>query len=151
LNLLAIDCGTKTGWASLLNGECRQSGVQSFELKRGESSGMRFIRFNAWFCEMLDLVNPKITVYEMAHLRGGHASEVLQGMVTLIQINCAKKNIQYTSVHSMSLKKFATGSGKASKDMMLKLAKEKFHPGIIDDNEADALWILEWAIKEFKS
>jgi hypothetical protein len=42
MNILTLDLATKTGWASNILG--RRSGVVEFQLKRGESPGMRFLR-----------------------------------------------------------------------------------------------------------
>jgi len=148
MNILALDCGTKTGWASEIDGRI-ESGVQDFSLKRGESKGIRFLRFNTWLNDMLELIKPHIVVYEMAHLRGGHATEILVGMTTRIEEFCESKNIEYSSVHSAMLKKFSTGSGKANKEDMMKAATLKFGRLIDSDDEADALLILEWAKQEF--
>lgn len=150
MQILTIDCGTKSGWACNANGRI-ESGVQSFELKRGKSKGMRFIRFNAWLHEILELTKPELVIYEMAHHRGGAATEVLIGMVTRIEEECEKQGIDYTSIHSLTLKKFVTGSGKIKKEKMLEEAKEKFGPHIQDDNEADALWMLHWAKEEYET
>lgn len=148
MNILALDCGTKAGWASEVDGRV-ESGVQDFSLKRGESKGIRFLRFNTWLKIMLELIKPHIVVYEMAHLRGGHATEILVGMTTRIEEFCESKNIEYSSVHSAMLKKFSTGSGKANKEDMMKAAALKFGRAIDSDDEADALLILEWAKQEF--
>jgi hypothetical protein len=45
--------------------------------------------------------------------------------------------------------KFATGSGAAKKDKMIESAKNAFKVKIIDDNQADALWLLALASKEY--
>lgn len=148
MNILTLDCGTKTGWASMVNGRV-ESGVQDFSLKRGESKGIRFLRFNTWLNYMLELVKPYVVVYEMAHLRGGSATEVLVGMTTRIEEFCESKNIEYSSIHSKSLKKFATGKGNASKEDMMRAATLKTGRVIDSDDEADALLMLEWARKEF--
>ena len=148
MNILTIDCGTKTGWASLVNGRI-ESGVQNFSLKRGESKGIRFLRFNTWLVGMLELVKPHVVVYEMAHFRGGSATEILVGMTTRIEEFCESKKIEYSSVHSATLKKFATGSGRASKQDMMKMASQFFAKTVDSDDEADALLILKWGMKEF--
>ena len=149
MNILALDCGTKTGYATnLLNGE--GSGVVDFKPKARESGGMRFLRFASWLSEMFDLVKPDLVVYEMPHNRGGSATEVLNGMVAIVQKECASRGIEYTTVHSATLKKFATGSGRAGKEDMVQRAIEVFNKRILDDNEADALWLLEYAKEEFK-
>lgn len=148
MNILTIDCGTKTGWASFIDGHF-ESGVQDFSLKRGESKGIRFLRFNTWFNAMLKLTKPDVVVYEMAHFRGGHATEILVGMTTRIEEFCENNNIEYSSIHSGTLKKFATGKGNASKADMIKMAGQFFAKVVESDDEADALLMLKWAMKEF--
>ncbi len=149
MNILALDCGTNTGWASEVDGRV-ESGVQDFSLKRGESKGIRFLRFNTWLNGMLELIVPHIVVYELAHFRGGHATEILVGMTTRIEEFCESKNIEYSSVHSAILKKFATGKGRANKEDMIKMARTKFNrPDLSSDDEADALHALAWAKQEF--
>ncbi len=150
MNILAIDPGSCCGWASLVDGRI-ESGVQDFSLKRGESKGIRFLRFNTWLNSMLELVVPHIVVYEMAHFRGGHATEILVGMTTRIEEFCESKGIEYSSVHSATLKKFATGKGRANKEDMIITARVKFNrPDLSSDDEADALHALAWAREEFR-
>lgn len=149
MNILAIDAGTKCGWAAWKDGKL-ESGVMKFEMKRGESAGMRFIRFNAWLRDMLLVkIWPEMVIYEMAHHRGGAATELTIGMVTRIQEECERRKIEYSSVHSAMIKKFATGKGSAEKKEMIKEARRRFNINIIDDNHADALLILAWAKEEF--
>lgn len=58
--------------------------------------------------------------------------------------------LSYVSLPVPTLKKFATGSGGAGKDVMLAAAK-RYWPGVkfADDNEADARWLLKWAVEKF--
>ena len=147
MNILAIDTGTKTGWAIDCNG-MEESGVQDFSLKRGESAGMRFFNFRVWLERMLNKFPVKLVVYEQSHHRGGAATMVSVGMTTRIQEICEIRDVKYTPVHSATLKKFATGKGNAPKERMLELAIETWGAQIIDDNEADARWLLYYAQKE---
>ena len=89
-----------------------------------------------------------LIIYEMPHFRGGPATDVLVGMATRIQEFGALYGIEYTPVHSATLKKFATGSGRASKESMLSRAREEWGEHVIDDNEADALFLMDYARKE---
>lgn len=150
MNILCLDLGSKTGWAAF-SGDSLHSGVQDFSLKRGESPGMRFLYFEAWLTNVIRLVKPVIIVHEMAHHRGGHATAALLGMVAFLQKRCAESGIEHASIHSGSLKKHATGKGNSSKDEMIDAAKKRFNIEIIDDNHADALWILDWAYKKFRN
>lgn len=62
---------------------------------------------------------------------------------------CASKNIEYSSVHSATLKKFATGSGRANKEDMMRAATLWSGRVIDDDNEADSLLLLKYTKEEF--
>ena len=149
MKILAIDPGTKTGWAFMGAGIV-ESGVQDFALKRGESVGMRYILFRSWFIKMLMNMKPELVIYEQAHHRGGSATELLHGMTTRIQEICEDMKIEYTAIHSATLKKYAIGKGNAPKEAMLEEARDRWGVAVLDDNEADALFMAEWGTKEFK-
>ncbi len=54
-------------------------------------------------------------------------------------------------LHTGGLKIFATGKGNATKEMIEAAFKRKF-PGrdSVDDNERDAVFLMEWAIKQLE-
>jgi Holliday junction resolvasome RuvABC endonuclease subunit len=147
MKILALDLGTHTGWASW-DGARRESGVQVFDVKRGESPGMRFIRFNRWLHETLNAVKPELIVYEQAwgNMRSGTAAEVALGLATRVQEACALHKIEHQPIHGTTLKKWTAGSGNAGKPQMISAVNERFGPPFItDDNEADARALLEYA------
>jgi len=148
MNILAIDCGTKTGWASWSNGHL-ESGVHEFSLARGDSPGMRFLRFRSFLVDMVTMTKPDLVTYERAHMRGGFATDLLVGLTTRIQEECAARRINCEAVHSATLKKAACGSGRADKAAMLKAASERFGRVVTSDDEADALCLLDLAMKTF--
>ena len=151
--ILALDLATHTGWA--LGWEtARESGVQVFDVKRGESPGMRYVRFRRWLVDlvfshlpegMAELEDVALIVYEQAHQRGGAATEVAAGFTTRVQEFCAEHGLEHAAVHSGTLKKYATGKGNAKKPDMLAAARTKLGYAGSDDNEADALWLLQYA------
>ena len=150
MNILALDIATKTGYACRYDSPTLAnriiSGVQVFDVKRGESPGVRFFRCRAWLNEMNDLVKPDIISYEQAHHRGGAATACGVGLVTVVLEFAALHKIEVISVHSATLKKWATGNGRASKDQMVEAAIRKGHQPQ-DDNEADALLLLYYTIE----
>ena len=145
--ILAIDSGTKTGWA--VNNGSIISGVQDFSLKRGESPGMRFLKFQSWLKDMIKLTKPNMIIYERAHHRGGAPTEVGVGLTTIIQTICAEANIEHVALHSGTLKKYATGKGNASKEDMMQAARDLAWEFKTDD-QCDALWLLDYAIENYK-
>ncbi|MGH7731553.1 MAG: hypothetical protein ACRENJ_09940, partial [Candidatus Eiseniibacteriota bacterium] len=141
MKLLALDLGTRTGWA-LSSGAGLESGVQAFDLKRGESPGMRYIRFRRWLEEVGAGV--ELIVYEAAHHRGGAATEIAAGLTTRVQEFCAGRGLEHASVHTATLKKWTTGKGNADKVAMLEAVARRWKP-CEDDNEADAVALLYYA------
>jgi len=158
LPILALDLATKTGWALLDRHGIITSGVQEFALKRGESKGMRFLRFRKWLRDVIELgelgekiskENPGILAFEQAHHRGGAATELCVGFVTDVLAEAARHKTEHMPIHTAALKKWATGKGNAGKPMMIKRAKEIYpNIDIIDDNHADALLLLGYTLEE---
>jgi Holliday junction resolvasome RuvABC endonuclease subunit len=149
MRILALDLGTHTGWATNVN--FFSFGVQVFDVKRGESPGMRYIRFNAWLEEMWGLLEPELVSYEqtLPFHRGSMAAEIAAGFATRVQEFCARHKIEHTAVHSATLKKFATGHGRASKEMMKKAFQERYDVVPTSDDMADAGCLLWYSIEEF--
>lgn len=175
MNLLALDLGTHTGWALQENGRI-ESGVQVFDVKRGESPGMRYVRFRRWLQDMIWQPTERgkygyphvllhevaarvgLIVYEQSHNRGGAATEVAAGFTTRVQESCAEGKLEHAAVHSATLKKFTTGSGRGDKDKMAAAAIDKgwlteaqaelAYDSKFDDNEVDAICLLHYALSE---
>lgn len=175
LGILALDLATSTGWALRDRNGVVTSGVQTFDLRRGESAGMRFLRCQRWLHEVLadpmatsmslglksntihrDGCLVDVVAFERAHHRGGSATEVGVGLMTSMMSVAAAFKVETMPVHTATLKKFATGKGNAGKDDMVKAAVRfwgdkhlagRREPG---DDEADALCVLAWAIDELE-
>ena len=153
MNILALDLATKTGFAVGRPDYPMIHGVQDFTPRRGDSPGMRYVRFSAWLREMLRKCHVNLVVYEQAHQRGGAATEVAAGFATHLQSVIADLNrqpdvngeIEHTTCHTATLKAFATGNGKATKADMVKRACEVTGETITSDDEADAVMMLLWA------
>ncbi len=164
MKILALDTGTRCGWA-WWDEKRRESGVQVFDVKRGESPGMRYLRFNKWLTEFVDWCGREkiadlLVVYEQTHNRGGAATEVAAGFATRVQEAAARWGCQHVAVHSGTLKKWTTGSGNAKKPAMVAAVHDRFvcrrlpeepcghNVQALDDNEADAIALLEYALAE---
>ena len=149
MKILSLDLATKTGWAHNVDDPfMSNSGTSEFPVKRGESPGIRFLRCRAWLNSMSeDLMGIDVIVYEQAHHRGGAATAVCVGLATEVQAFAAEQGIELMTVHTSKLKKFATGNGRASKEDMIKAAK-RLGWAPADDNEADAIMLLYFAVTE---
>lgn len=149
--ILALDLGTKCGFAydPLLKvpdiKQFKYSGVFDLTPKRHESAGMRFIHFKQSLEPFKDF---ELIVYEeVARHLGTHAAHIYGGLVAILQSFCIDNGIEYQGIPVGTIKKHATGKGNANKQMMIEACEAKLGVKPIDDNEADALWLLDYIIK----
>ncbi len=148
MKILGLDIATKTGWCLMEDMKILESGVEDFTIKRGESPGMKFLRFRHWLDQLFHITMPKVIFYEQAHYRGGAATECCVGLITRVHEKAAEMGINYQGVHSSTLKKFIAGHGKADKKVIMGIIEQKFSIKVIDDNHADAIAICLYAESE---
>lgn len=139
---IALDLGTKTGWAIVQAGIVT-SGVQSFQPRRFDGGGMRFLRFRRWLDELRgDCAITQVAFEEVRRHMGVDAAHVYGGLMATLTAWCEQHSIPYEGVPVATIKRHATGKGNADKDAMVAWAKSQGHAPA-DDNEADALAILD--------
>ncbi|WP_297505436.1 hypothetical protein [Ferrovum sp.] len=147
--VLAIDLGTHTGWALHARDGSITSGTEYFKPQRFEGGGMRYLRFKRWLTELKAAAEPIDALYfeEVRRHAGVDAAHVYGGFLATLTTWCEHHQIPYQGVPVGTIKKYATGRGNASKDEVIAAMQAKGHP-ITDDNEADALALLHWAINQ---
>lgn len=146
-DILAIDPGTRCGWAHT----CNASGTWDLSVRPDESSGMRLIRLRG----KLNLINEAhpfaLLVYEAArNMEHGPAIRVSGEIQGQIKVWCEDHRIDYRGYSPGEIKKFATGKGNSGKVAMLDAAKSRLDYQGHSYDEADALWILELGKDEYK-
>ena len=88
-----------------------------------------------------------VYVEEVRRHMGVDAAHVYGGLLATLTAWCEHHQIPYQGVPVGTIKKHATGRGNASKDEMIAAMRALGH-AVTDDNEADALAILHWAIAQ---
>ena len=139
--ILALDLGTQMGWA-LLRDKHIMSGSEGFHTSRYCGGGRRFLKFTNFLNE-LNKNFPIDAVFfeEVSFHKHTAPAHVYGGFLAHLTAWCEDKEIPYEGVSVGTIKKHATGTGKANKQDMIKAAEAKgFNP--VDDNEADALALL---------
>ena len=146
-NILALDLGTQTGWATRTRDGAVVSGSQCFRPHRFEGGGMRYLRFKRWLTEIKQSVSDLDAVFfeEVRRHAGVDAAHAYGGFMAHLTAWCEHHQIPYQGVPVGTIKKHATGKGNAGKDLMIAAALSRGHAPA-DDNEADALALLHWAI-----
>ena len=111
---------------------------------------MRWVEFQAWLRRILDACPTDVIAYEQAHHRGGAATHVAHSLIGIVEKVAAERNIELTNRHTATIKKYATGNGRASKEDMMEAGRNSFGIDFIDDNECDAVWLLELVVEELR-
>jgi len=165
--ILALDLGTKCGWATnsrtivdvkikptgnmiALNDSRYLSGTRTFD---GEISGWRYLAFKRWLDVEIERLGIQHIVYEETFSVGAYAARVLHGFLAILQYVYAEhfpteQRFTIQKVHPGTLKKFATGNGHAKKEQMIEACHVRFGYTPADDNEADALLLLQYQIQK---
>lgn len=145
--ILALDLGTRTGWAFRDRAGTITSGTHEFRPGRFEGAGMAFLRFGGWLGETLQLAGgiDAVAFEEVRAHAGTLAAQVYGGFLAHLTAWCERHAIPYLGVPVATIKRHATGKGNASKDEVIAAMRRRGHDPR-DDNEADALAILHWAI-----
>ena len=145
--ILALDLGTTTGWALRALDGLITSGTVSFRPSRYDGGGMRYLRFTNWLTELDQLSGPIAAIWyeEVRRHVGTDAAHVYGGLMATLTAWAELRGVPYQGVPVGTIKRHATGKGNAGKEEMIAAARARgFRPS--DDNEADALAILHWAI-----
>ena len=145
---LALDLGTTTGWAIHGHDGLITSGTVSFKPRRFDGGGMRYLRFTNWLTELDRLSGPITAIWfeEVRRHAGTDAAHVYGGLMASLTSWAELRGIPYEGVPVGTIKRHATGKGNAPKQAMLEAARDRgFSPA--DDNEADAIAILMWALE----
>lgn len=143
--LLALDLGTKTGWATNSNAGIAH-GMQEFKNDRFSGGGMRFLKFERW---LMELPFPSQVVFEEVRRHAAtDAAHVYGGLMATLTKWCESENIPYQGVPVGTIKKFWTGKGNAGKDIMVAEGHRRGYKDVDDDNTMDAIALLHYWMQE---
>ncbi len=136
MNILALDLGSTAGWAVVEDGRVIMYGEQEFPGDRAN----RFRLFRQWLLRRLRDYSPDTVIFERPFCRGLHATRSLWGMAGIVEevvVDCAA----CLDIVPSTLKKWATGSGRANKEQMITRAEELIYPDerSLREHEADAI------------
>jgi hypothetical protein len=123
------------------------SGTVSFRPSRYDGGGIRYLRFRSWL-DALAADAGGIGVIHHEEVRrhiSTDAAHVHGGLLATLTSWCEQYGIPYQGVPVGTIKRHITGKGNADKQAVITAVRERgFSPA--DDNEADAIAILLWAI-----
>ena len=141
MKIIAFDLGKNMAWASNVAGKL-VAGVDVFEGARAHRLGQILDRLEynlKKYGKKLD-----VAIYETPFARGRDATRSLWGIAGLIEACADRYELPVVDASVPTIKKFATGSGRGSKEEMLAAAKKFGYRGS-NEHEADAVCLLKYA------
>lgn len=149
-NVLALDLGTQCGWAVATREGKFSSGSDRFDPARCGGTGKRWLAFREFLTARAREAGGIQAVYfedVKAHGPGVQAAHVYGGFLAVLELWCAANNIPLYGVGVGTIKKHATGRGNAKKPDMI-AAAQALGVRVVDDNQADAVALLAYALDE---
>lgn len=163
--VLALDLGITTGWSVYyqplgVKGRGCTTGVFHLPPKDATGNGHRFRVFEAWLEDQVRYYSVAMICYEKVlpkHKSSAQAA-LSNGLRASIEKIAATYQLTVEHIHNQTLKKWATGSGRADKQDVMRAALRRWkHDPVwksavhkpLDDNQVDSLWVLNWACHTF--
>lgn len=149
LTMLALDLGTTTGWALAPRGGAVRSGSFRLDPSKLGGNGRRWIAFREWLTATAREAGGVQAVYveDVRRHVSNLSARVYCGYLAMLEAWCAANNIPLHGVGVGTIKKHATGKGNADKGAMIAAARKR-GVQVTDDNEADAVALLGYAIEQ---
>jgi len=143
MKILALDIATNTGWKTET-----ASGVWNLKPARGESEGMRVVRFKSKVRELIEIESITLVSYERP--AGMHKASIMVAseMVGVLKDLCIEKGIELACYSATEIKKFATDKGNANKEQMIEAARKQYGYTGDSDDEADAIHLYHLTKKD---
>ena len=141
--ILGLDLASNTGYALIDDNSLVVSGTKSFS----GTLPKRLADFETWLVSFVKKYNPNLIVYEIPHFRGYAATMSGVGLSTTTLKIGYTLGFPVVGVRTTTLKSFATGNGKASKEEMTEKANQSFSLNLNtkeNNDEADAIHLANY-------
>src|SRR5260221_14147156 len=141
MKIIAFDLGAHMAWAHNVEGRLLW-GNKIYAGARAERLGHTLLEVS----QLLQLPSMRLAVlvYETPFARGRDATRSLWGIAGVLEACAHNANMAVLDVAVPTIKKFATGDGRAPKDVMIEAAR-KFGYKAHNEHEADAICLLKYA------
>ena len=141
MKIITLDLGSTMALAHNLRGEPSATSV-TFKGDRETRAAATQI----WLEDRLKgLIAAEVVVYERPFARGADATRCLWGLAGIVEAAATRAGMAVLDVDVLTLKRFATGSTKATKEQMIEAAQLMGYTGD-NEHEADAWCLLQYAM-----
>ncbi|KXJ63020.1 hypothetical protein AXY46_03105 [Achromobacter xylosoxidans] len=150
--ILALDLGTKTGYAVRKRDGKVVHGTEDFTPRTSWAPGQKWQRFRSWLSATITAHNVTQIAFEDVKRHGPGqvlAAHAYGGFRAMLEMVADQHRVTLVPFGVGQIKKHWTGSGVAKKDEMVMQAKVRGFRSM-DDNNADALALLHLAVAREK-
>lgn len=140
-SILCLDLGTQMGWVLRNADGTMGSGSINLLPDRTMRRGTRFLNFQK-FLNALPKVQDVYFEQVFAH-KGTHAAHIYGGFMAILMAWCEQRSTKYHGISVQQIKQAVTKNCRAAKADIIEAVKKLGHEPS-DDNEADAIAILQW-------
>jgi hypothetical protein len=150
--ILALDLGTKTGWAAHAGGgfqRAQSGGTQNFAQGKFAGGGQRFLAFETLAeraSQLADTPRRKSSSKRCGATSALTPRTSTGGLLAILTKWCEQRGIPYQGVPVGTIKKHATGKGNAKQAGHARRRRRRGASRPKDDNEADAIALLRWRL-----
>lgn len=146
-NVLSLDIAEHCGFYST-----HESGTWNFTQKKSKNAVRQHQLFYDTIVEFIHKYNIKLIIAEdvcvSTHFISTRKLSEFRGILYLI---CAQLGLPEPKFINVStVKKWATGDGKADKKKMIEFCKKRWNIDPVDDNMADAVHIFKYYVRIYK-
>lgn len=143
--VLALDPATKTGWAHTDG----TSGSWALAARSGDHEGQSHLRLANLVAGLIKTKGCGLLAFESSPFMGTDRTAAtlskgseFRGVLLLV---AARLEVPVLTVNPMTLKAWATGSGRAKKEQMRQAYRRFWNIDVPDPDECDALWVWRYA------
>lgn len=146
-HVLSLDIATHCGYYST-----HAAGTWNFSQKTGRSAIEQHLVFYETLTAFIQKHSIKLIVAEDVNVKGQFiAMRKLSEFRGILFLICAQLGLPEPKFINVStVKKWATGDGKADKKKMIEFCKKRWNIDPIDDNMADAVHIFKYYVRIYK-
>jgi crossover junction endodeoxyribonuclease RuvC len=147
--ILALDPSQSTGWAYTRG----KWGVEKFIRRPWRHPFAHYLDFRAWLLERIDTLEVEALAFEGVLSAGGRGNGQRHEWNGIILAVAAECDLPFYTMMPSSLKKYATGNGRAERPEMRAALKDKFGLDLAEDEHdaIAAIWVLSYATAEYQA
>jgi len=141
--ILALDLGTKCGYAVITGRKLVASGQWKLSIRKGGERGDRWVTFREDLTHHVRAYKPRVIAYERVRRHvGTTAAHVYGGFLAMLELDAlTMPNVEWMPIEVTQWKKMTVGKGNATKADVRAYVDKLYRITARSEDEADAIAI----------